>query len=347
LFLAIRVFSAAFALLAAVFAWHDRAEAVSVPPYQQVFGAGFAAPPEVENALGRLTYSITACRNEAVGMPSRSVSVTSEKSEYEDRRVVETVLYWATLYAWRACPLPVIWGMVRPLPQPRFEVKSIELYLPDGGLAIRATGLSSAMGPYRWATVEDVGAAQREMAARQAAQQEQAQQLAQARQAEEDQSRRDAEEWSQRRDRWAAWSRAHEDDAKQIAIGVGALIVSMALWRKRTAILRWYFFNFHPHPAEPMVRAALRGGALDGNALASALGEVPSRNSILRDVRIVQGERLVERMSRVSERTIKRDLARAREDHERAAFHGVQEAIALAAVALERARASHATSKLP
>jgi len=96
-----------------------------------------------------------------------------------------------------------------------------------------------------------------------------------------------------------------------------------------------------------MVRAAVRGRSLDGNAFASALGEVPSRNSILRDVRIVQGERLVERMSRVSERTIKRDLARAREDHERAAFHGVQEAIALAAVALERAKTAHETSKLP
>ncbi len=317
-------------LLGGISAWAGSSSA-NVPQYGQAFGEGFATPDEVEDALGQLTYTITACQNEAIGMPSRSVRVTAEKPDYENRRIVETVLYQAVRYAWQSCPLHVIFGMTQESPQLRYEVKSVELHLPDGSLAVRATWFASALGPYRWGSVDDVGATSREAEARQLAQEEQA--------------RRNAEAQAQYQAQRAESSAAFWHGAKQIAIGIGILFALRWLYRRRVRILRWYYFNFHPHPAEPMVRSALRGAPVDGKALGAALGELPSRDSILRGVRIEQGERIVEKMRRVSERTIKQDRVRARADYEHAAFYGVQEAIALAAVALERARAAHTASK--
>lgn len=124
------------------------------------------------------------------------------------------------------------------------------------------------------------------------------------------------------------------------------LYVLSRLYRKREAIARWYYFTFHPHPAEPVVRRALkRHVALDGRALAAALGEAPPRSRILREVRLEQGEFLVAEMRRASERMIRKNLRSARSDAERAAFLGIQESLALAAVALERAKAAHKASK--
>ena len=118
------------------------------------------------------------------------------------------------------------------------------------------------------------------------------------------------------------------------------------LYANREGIARWYYFNFHPHPAEPLIRSALAHGTrLDGKRLAIILGELPSDNRILRDVRIIQGERLVAEMRKVSKQKIHDTIRTARADNARAAALGIQEAIALAAVALERAKAAYAASK--
>jgi hypothetical protein len=133
-----------------------------------------------------------------------------------------------------------------------------------------------------------------------------------------------------------------------LLLGLVALCIWIAyrLWKKREAIARWYYFSFHPHPAEPLVRTSLSGGQLlDGMRLAAMLGELPPDNRILREVRIEQGEQLVHDMRRATERIIQENLAKARSDRERAAFIGIQESIALAAVALERAKAADAASK--
>lgn len=130
-----------------------------------------------------------------------------------------------------------------------------------------------------------------------------------------------------------------------IAAGGGLLCLIIA---QGPAIARWYYFTFDPHPAEPVVRSALaQGRLLDGNRLAAALGEVPPNNRILQEVRIAQSERLVAEMQQASESTIRESLKAARSDQERAAYVGIQEAIALAAAALERAKAAHAASKSP
>jgi hypothetical protein len=101
-------------------------------PYHAVFGQGYASDGEVKYALGRLPFSMRECRNEAIGLPHRSVRIDSSDQYYEDRRIIETVLYWAALYAWRTCPLHVIFAMTQQLPQLRYEITAVELYLPDG-----------------------------------------------------------------------------------------------------------------------------------------------------------------------------------------------------------------------
>ncbi|HWB48628.1 MAG TPA: hypothetical protein VG651_05930 [Stellaceae bacterium] len=132
------------------------------------------------------------------------------------------------------------------------------------------------------------------------------------------------------------------------------LAAALACWllfvliREREGIARWYYFTFHPHPAEPLIRSALsQGTRLDGDRLAAILGDLPPDNRVLRDVRIAQGDQLVAQMRQVSERTIEETLRDARADNARAAAVDIQAAIALAAVALERAKAAHAASKAP
>jgi hypothetical protein len=117
---------------------------------------------------------------------------------------------------------------------------------------------------------------------------------------------------------------------------------------------RWYYFYFYPHPARDMVREALDPNQiLNGPAFAAAIGEVPPGNSIFRKVRLEQGEALVEKMQAMSRSmaaaqaraTAQEYERRAAEGYEHAALHAIQEAIALAAVALERAKAAWQTSE--
>jgi secreted protein with Ig-like and vWFA domain len=103
-----------------------------------------------------------------------------------------------------------------------------------------------------------------------------------------------------------------------------------------------------------MVRDALNTRTvLDGPAFAAILGELPPGSSTFRKVRLEQGEALVEQMQAMS-RSIAATQARAAarqyerqaaEGYEQAAIFGMQEAIALAAVALERAKAAWQTSE--
>jgi hypothetical protein len=112
------------------------------------------------------------------------------------------------------------------------------------------------------------------------------------------------------------------------------------------SVARWYYFTFHPHPAEPLVRAAIESPNLgNGKALAAALGELPPGNSIFRGVRLVQAERLFNQMQVASARRLRAIEAHAKAEYERAAVLSIQEAMALAAVALERAKALYRASQ--
>lgn len=127
---------------------------------------------------------------------------------------------------------------------------------------------------------------------------------------------------------------------------IALIALAIFLSRKREPIARWYYFTFHPHPAAALVEAAVASSArLDGPALARALGEVPSGSAVFRSVRMAQAEQLFHRMRAVSEARIRQQRARARQEYEHAALNSLQEAVALAAVALERAKALYRASQ--
>ena len=120
----------------------------------------------------------------------------------------------------------------------------------------------------------------------------------------------------------------------------------------RRSIATWYYFAFHPHPAEPLVQRALSSdvtSASTAHALAQALGQMPPGSSTLRAVRLQQADRLFGQLhdasvarQRAIERKMREGAARAREE---AAFVSLQEAVALAAVALEHAKAAYDTAR--
>ena len=117
------------------------------------------------------------------------------------------------------------------------------------------------------------------------------------------------------------------------------------LWRRREAIARWYYFTFHPHPAAPLLEAAMASDSpVDAKALARVLGELPAGSATFRSVRLEQAEALFARMQKVSAYRIEALERRAQSDYERAALHSIQAALAMATVALERAKALYRAS---
>ena len=134
-----------------------------------------------------------------------------------------------------------------------------------------------------------------------------------------------------------------------LLLAAAAAVGTAALWgiiARREAIARWYYFTFHPHPAAPIVRDALKTGTrLDGRALAAELAELPPGNSIFRKVRLEQAEKLVTEMQVMSRAHVREYERTAAEGYERAAVYATQEAVALAAVALEKAKAAWRTAE--
>lgn len=127
---------------------------------------------------------------------------------------------------------------------------------------------------------------------------------------------------------------------------ITALLVCV-IRRYGESIARWYYFAFHPHPAEPIVKQALTGDtALDGPALASALAELPPGNSIFRQVRFEQAEALVTKMQAMSRTAVHEYEDASAEGYERAAAHAANEAVALAAAALETAKAARKAAEV-
>jgi hypothetical protein len=125
------------------------------------------------------------------------------------------------------------------------------------------------------------------------------------------------------------------------------LAAGIVLWRKYgERIMSSYYFAFYPHPAEPLVRNAIISGApLDGPSLSSALAEIPHGNRVLSKVRLVQAERLFAEMQAVSAERVEELQRKAKTEQERAAAISAQEAIALAASALERSNAALRASR--
>jgi hypothetical protein len=133
--------------------------------------------------------------------------------------------------------------------------------------------------------------------------------------------------------------------------------VILLLFSLRQRLAKLYYWYFYPHPAEPLVRAALStGNVLDAKAFANALSELPPGNPILRAVRMEQADRLFQEMKNFSLALARQHEAKLRaeesqnkirekEEYQRTAFEGVHEAVELAAVALERAKAIYRASQ--
>ncbi len=321
--------------------------------YHQFYGQGFASDEEVENALGNLSFSITDCQNDWLKPISRSVQVSTTKSDYSDQRVVEAVLYRAVKYAWSACPLTFYFG-VYTTTKPRFDVQSVDVYLGDGTHALSATHMhgdfAQYIGPsYAWEAVSDTGAEARAQAASAAQQAEAARQVLEA-QAQPVLPAQPPQIDDNKQEREAI-AQAHFIHGLWTAMQWFVVItLSWLLFLLRHALARWYYFYFYPHPAEPIVKAALVSGTvLDGKALAGALSEISLGSPTFRAVRLEQAEQLFHQMQAVSIAQLRRQeeqsLASAREQYERAAHTSIQEAVALAAVALERAKALYRASQ--
>ncbi len=298
----------------------------------------------------------------------RSVRVTlnTQGLDYQQASVKMDLLRAAAQAVWSQCPITL------PLSGTTFtteahSIGSAEIYgTPEAGsqltLLLRATSYASYC--ICWEHVEDVYAQHQQVVAEQAAQraaQEQAATIAQQQAAQaavqyqisQQQAVAQANQQAQQAaanaansEAWDMWWANLWRTIKLIFwLGVSGLV---AVWiiRRRNAIARWYYFTFHPHPAADLVAAAIGSHApLDGSALARALGELPPGNSIFRGVRLEQAEQLFRRMQKVSEARIREQRERAREGYERAALDSIQEAVALAAIALERAKALYRASQ--
>ena len=309
-------------------------------------GSGFASPSSVDAAVGLVSIDLVC--------PLRA-RVTVAKAGEEGLRkpgVLSAILRDALKKYWHECDSRVLGIMNAPVPL-------IEIYAPPAvGKPPMLLFQAIEFMPFsdRFRSVVDVRKQEQEReAAREAARQAS---LLKQQRLEEEQRRQEAEQ-QRLRDEAAAsaiWWENFWVTAKLtfwFIVIVSFIAFLLCSWKR---FVRWYFFVFYPHPAAPMVRQALKSQRVfDGPALAAALGEVPPGISIFRKVRLEQGEALIAQMQAMSRSLLAEEERRtaeqerrvavqyerqAAEGYEHAAIIGVQEAVALAAAALERAKAA-------
>jgi hypothetical protein len=292
--------------------------------YVQVYGLGFATDQEVEDALGTLAFSVTECEKRGLGSISRSVRVTSTKSDYENRRVIEAMLYRATEFAWENCQIHFIFG-VSEVPALHRDIDLVDLYLPDGGEALRAANLRGddtfdVGKSYKWDHVQDIGEQRRQDAARKTVEVQQERQRAEA----YARSRAESDQF------WAnVWS-----GIKLLFWGA----IAAWLFSMRETIMRWYYF-LTPHPATGMVEATMhRGVELDGKAFADIMRPMPG-GRIEKEVRAQQAHALAAKAHQYAEKMraeADRIKAKAQQDTE---FIKAQDELTKAATVHEQAKA--------
>ncbi len=263
--------------------------------------------------LRPVQFEMTSCGPNARSVRAH-ISQTFDADSFGDaarRDAFDEILREATVYAWSACPLATH------VSGDPYTVDSAVIQMPDGQNIAEADHLINTkisffndmtFAPYRWEVVRS------------------------------------------------------EKDASVLRtlrlVGIAVLLSPLAfllrlIWSSRRSIgtgiaagIRWYYFNLHPHPAEPLVRRAIETDRpLDGPSLARALQEVPPGNRFLREARLAQATRLFAQLETATMVRIRQLERTARDEYQRAAIIASQEALALAAVALERARAAFKASQ--
>jgi hypothetical protein len=312
------------------------------------FDEGFASVDEVTDAVGSVSFAMDNCHPDteyAHNSDNRMVHVTLSKvpDDFEQRHtVIDELLRWTAQYAWGQCPQPYYDFDRRQKDDFHYDLDQVNIVGPDGMTLVSGTlggrgmdlygdqALWSSKRGYVWRRYRNVIAERRQ----EAAVEQRREQAVAVRQEQQ------------------AVTKAENEHAGRIFFNwikaIGALALLLWLWASREAIARWYYFNFNPHPAEAMVQQTIAAGqasSANAQALARALGDLPPDNDILRRVRIEQAERLVNSLQYASaaraRELAERDRIATIEAHERAAYYGMQEAIALAAVALEKAKAAY------
>lgn len=323
------------------------------PNMPKAGSAGFASLQDVEAAVGSYSIAVACPHTDTLrSLQQRTATITIDRPAPLAKPVIATLLGLGLRRAWTACPMHEPTAIFQPTEMsPR--VGFINIVGPDGdGDGVLYHARSYTM--LGWYNVTDVAAerqqAEREAAARAAAARERAAQQAAERAAAERAAQQRAEIRAQRARRRAEALAQLEHTASVLGIILLVVAVVVVILRSRHALARWYYFYFHPHPAEPLVNSALATGSfLDGDALAKALGEVPPDSPILREVRLQQAENLMAKMKTAANAHLrkhaKEQKAKAKEEYESAALASAQEAIAMAATALERAKNLYSTGK--
>lgn len=298
------------------------------------YGQGFASDAELRSAVGRQTYRMEACdRSKDLDEDTRAVRIDLARGDFERGPVIDALLRNGARFAWRECPRPyydIVWDHLTG--DFHYDVSSIQIYLPDGTLAVQGKlgrwlhgdGITGSRGVYEWASVRNV---YREMleANAQAEREAIARQRRAAQIAQQEQSDREA--------RSALWGRLRL-----------LLLGAVALWAflKREKVLYWYY-SLTPHPATNMVDQAINSGfKLDGDAFARA-AVITADNTIERSVREAQARRLTERWRDHEQALRSEEAALVREEQKRAEDENArleaEQALLRAAIAHEEAAA--------
>jgi hypothetical protein len=328
--------------------------------------------PPLGQAVGPITVEVTcpSARVFARGQTDigRSVRITVSKPGTEYRAVISQLLLGGAMTSFQACPMAHVEGAMQ---VPDRTVDALDVFAPSyaGGPAqhvLHADHFANDSGTWDSVSDELAQAPPPATAAQAPAQavpsaavvvpehkltkaERRAQRRAARRAAAEARAQLAAQQAEQAR------QKARSDAFFRTLLGWAEIAALLGLlwlvFQNRVAILRWYYFHFDPHPAEAVFRTAIASSddmAMNPASLANALSELPPSGAVRRKVRLEQAERLYGELRSASIARQQAYAERARKDasllHEQTAFRGMQEALALAAVALERAKVAYATA---
>ena len=301
------------------------------PLIKSFYGEGFASDKLLRSYVGELHISMVHCdQSRGSTIDHRVVRVGLGRGNYTWKKIVDGILLRAAEFAWQNCPRtyrPLLHNAV----DYYYDVHEVDVYLPDGSLAIRASigiwpggdGDLWSNKEYTW-SVDDIASRQKQEAER----------IKQAQAAEAQAVREQASEAQQRE------SQAREDGVNRRLVSRitwTVIIGGLLLWQ-RERIAGWYY-SLTPHPAGDLIDYAIEAGEpIDTKALVELMTPLPV-NRIEKRVRQEQAVKLAARAHKHTQDL----LAEAEQLHaqarDEAAFIRAQQELAYATIAHEQAKA--------
>lgn len=287
------------------------------PQVASFYNQGFASDATVRAYVGNLSMRVVRCHQVNDIGDQRTVRVDMDRANFQYTQVIDGILLRAAELVWRECPYT---QTMHGINYYVFDLHEIDLYLPDGSLALRASLANHALfgngNDFRW-WVENFAAERDRQLAQTAAQARFAQQMQEANQ--------------RTSDTFGFIGRLIE-----LAILGG---IFYWLYSLRETFARWYY-SLTPHPAKAIIDHAVGSNApLNEHDLADAMRETPS-NPVEQDVRRRQADELMQRARQHADK-LRAEAERLRKKaSEEGAFIRSQTDLADAAVSaeLEKAR---------